>query len=269
MPVTGSTIAVYVALALCAVVIGLAARRYDLYLREPWYAVLACIGLGALAMHLAGEAQRGMIQSVHQRGVLVTDPMLAIMAGTTEELAKFTVVVVIWAGFRRWFEEANDGLIYGSFAGLGAAIEESIAIFLRDTPVVLPAQEPVRLAGHLVMGGIAGYGVGLMIRGPAGPPVPPRTAARWLFWCLVVAVVLHIAWDVVAFAAAKSFVATRATSAWQTAGGIVLMFAGMVMYRWLVARSAALTRAMLGVCDARTKQCPVTPESGMTTARGA
>jgi RsiW-degrading membrane proteinase PrsW (M82 family) len=138
--------------------------------------------------------------------------------------------------FRRHFNDPLDGLIYGSFAGLGAAIEESITVLgFADGPILLPGQEPVRLAGHLIMGGIGGFGLGMR----------PLADRRWHLWALATlaaAALLHTLWDVVAFHAHDHADLHARASPWHTAAGVLLMLAGMVVFRWLVRRGAALSR---------------------------
>src|SRR5690606_3183208 len=99
-------------------------------------------------------------------------------AAVTEELAKLAVVWAIALLWRRQFNDPMDGLIYGSFAGLGCAIEESVGLHGWPTgAALLPLQEPIRLLGHLVMGGIGGFAVGLWrIR---FAPWPVAVAACW------------------------------------------------------------------------------------------
>ncbi len=227
-PVVLSTILLYATLAACAAVIILVVIRYDLYDREPWFMVLAGIALGAGFMFLAGLAQTSVIQAMHASGRLVSNGMLAFLAGTTEELGKFAGVLVIALVSRRYFNEPLDGLLYGAFAGLGAALEESVWVLTRlDHLPTLPPQEPVRLAGHLIMGGISGFGLGLFtIR-----------SRRWLIATvasLLAAIALHAAWDIVAFDAADHFVRTRTLQPWHSGVPIALMILGLIAFRRMV-----------------------------------
>jgi RsiW-degrading membrane proteinase PrsW (M82 family) len=223
-----STILLYATLAACGAVIILAVIRYDLHDREPWFMVLAGVALGAGFMFLAGLAQSGIIHAMHASGRLISNGMLAFLAGSTEELGKLSAVIVIALASRRHFNEPLDGLLYGAFAGLGAALEESVWVLTRFEIVdTLPPQEPVRLAGHLIMGGIGGFGLGLL-----------TTRSRW--WPLATlasllgAVALHAAWDVVAFDAADHFVRTRHLQPWHSGVPIALMIAGLIAFRRMV-----------------------------------
>jgi RsiW-degrading membrane proteinase PrsW (M82 family) len=243
-----TTIAMYFMLGACGLAIGLVARRYDLYNREPWYMVLLAVALGAGAMWLAYYIEVGVIHAAAANGVLIGPVTLASLAGVTEELAKFGVVAVIAMVVKRQFSEPIDGLVYGSFAGLGAALEESVGVLQRLTSTMyLPPQEPVRLVGHLVMGGIGGFGLGLIMM------------RSWRAWTavgagLLGAILLHIGWDVAAFADGKTAAPRLLT--WHALVPMSLMLSGMLVYRRLVGVGARLTRAYLNVCDVRTRRCP-------------
>ena len=245
-----SLVFLYFTLGLCGVLLGVVVWKYDLYRREPWWLLLLAAALGAASIYAAGLVQVWMIGLVNARGEVVSDTVFAMMAGGTEEIGKLLAVLVIWAVSRKHFDEPIDGLIYGSLAGLGAALEESIAV-LTDGPVlrVLPPQEPVRLAGHLIMGGIGGYGMGLLV-------VRHRFGTLALLGSLLAAIVLHTLWDVVAFAAADHYRTYAKLRVWQSALPVLLMFIGMMVYRRMVTQGSRLTRAHLNVCDVATRRCP-------------
>lgn len=234
-----SAMLVYGALAACAAVIGWIVVRYDLYRKEPAPMLLLTVALGAGAMYLAGRVQVAVILAGDASGTPVSDVQIAAMAGLTEELSKFGVVLAIALAARRIFNEPIDGLVYGSFAGLGAALEESVAVLRDGTPtMLLPMQEPIRLAGHLVFGGIGGFGIGLLV-------LRSRRAPVAIAACLVSAMVLHTLWDVVAFDAANAYQLAQRIHPWHTAASIGLMLVGMVAYRQLVGAGLRWTGAML------------------------
>lgn len=236
-----SLILLYATLAICGIILGIVVVRYDLYRREPWWTLLIALGLGALSIHLAGIAQIAVINLCSSRGVLISDPAFALLAGCTEEIGKLLVVLTIWAVFRKQFDEPVDGLIYGSFAGLGAALEESIAVLTGDgIRGVLPPQEPVRLAGHLIMGGIGGFGVGLLA-------TRHRSGRLAFVAAFLAAILLHTLWDIAAFAAAKYYDAFHALRPVDTVGPIALMLVGMLLYRRMVSVGVRLTSVHLGV----------------------
>ncbi len=244
------TICLYFTLATCGLAIGLIVMRYDLYDREPWYYVLGAVALGAAAMWIAGQLQIGIIRAINAQGLQIPNLLLATIAGSTEEFAKFSIVVIFWAAFARNFNDPLDGLLYGSFAGLGAALEESVSVLSQShINGYLPPQEPVRLCGHLVMGGIGAFGLGLLT-------IRSRWTIPVTLLCLVSAAALHMAWDVAAFSTADCYRTHTRQETWHTAIPIALMLTGMVAYRRLVALGARLTRHKLGICDLQTHQGP-------------
>lgn len=244
-----ATLWVYVSLACCATALGLLVRKYDLYLREPLPLILLAVVLGAGTMWLATHAQILVIHKMAAARLLTSDGFLALLAGSTEEAGKLAVVVCFAVVLRRWFNEPLDGIVYGSFAGMGAALIESIWVMSGEQPTILPPQEPVRLAGHVIMGGIGGFGMGLLT-------MRTRYALLAISLSLAGAILLHTLWDMVAFSAANHYQQTATVRPAHSAAAIVLMFSGMIVYRSLVGRGARLSRAKLQVCDLATKRCP-------------
>lgn len=251
----------YGTLALCTLVTVWIVKRYDLYDHEPWWMLVLATVLGAGGMTLAGRVQVFLIARRIDGSGEATDLYQAFLAGTVEEGFKFLVVAVLamafgWMG-RRPFNEPLDGVVLGSFAGLGAALEESVHVLSQSEPsVFLPPQEPIRLAGHLIMGGITCFGLGLFtLPGWSG------SRGKWhVVWavpvCYVLGAAMHTAWDVVAFAAAERVHSERELLWWQTWVPVALMVLGMLLYRIMVGWAASLTRFVLQVCDVRTKVCP-------------
>ncbi len=135
------------------------------------------------------------------------------------------------------------GIIYGSFAGLGAALEESVSLMGTSVRMwqYLPAQEPVRLLGHLVMGGIGGFAVG-MIRPERRRGCLTAFAATW--GC---AAALHVFWDIVAFSAGD----VGRMLAWHKAASVGLMLGGFIVYWRLVAAGEAMAREWFGMAPRR------------------
>jgi RsiW-degrading membrane proteinase PrsW (M82 family) len=215
----------YAALLVCAVLAAGLVYRYDLYDREPWLALAATALAGALLMRLAEVLERQVM--LRHTGDLVA----AATAALVEELLRLGLVVGLALLFRRTFDDPMDGLVYGSIAGLGMGAEESVALvsLLGPTPELLPV-EVVRLLGHLVMGGITGFGVGMARMGA------PRWR-RWLGGTVGASLLLHFAWDVLALSAGRSGLGTL-----QGLLGAALMLAGMFLYGALVVVGSAASR---------------------------
>ncbi len=223
----------YLTLAFCSLGIGLAVVRYDLYDREPWPLILGAIGLGALGMMASYYVEVGAIEFIHGRGLPFGYTGLAFLAGVVEEVFKALGVLVIVLAARRHFNDPLDGLIYGSFVGLGAAIEESAALIAGQVHLrSLPATEPVRLVGHLIMGGIGAFGLGLLTMRHSSAHIAAAGS-------LAAAVALHIAWDLAAFDQLESGPPLTFS---QTLIPVLLMLLGMLIYRRLASVGARLTR---------------------------
>lgn len=227
----------YGTLALCAILIAYVVWRYDLYDHEPWYTLAIALVCGFGFMWLAGLVQIAAINAaVRFWPEGMGNPLAAALAGVSEEIAKVSAVGVIALGFRRVFNDPMDGIIYGSFAGLGAAIFESILnIGVAPPSPVLPGQEFIRLAGHLVFGGIGGYGLGLLAINA------PWWRARALL-CLAAAAIIHTVWDLIAFAGADYFHEHGSRARWHVVASLAIMVTGMVVFRWLVVRGERLSR---------------------------
>jgi len=171
---------------LASIALGAIVYRYDLYDKEPWYLLLLAVSLGMMTGYCSGLIE----EYLHIALNLYENPLgLAWVAGTVEELAKVLVVVIIACAFRPKFNDPQDGQIYGAFAGLGAAIIESrFYISLQVPSLATAGTEFARLVLHLLLGCIAGYGIGLArfrVHGWAWK-LPAAMAA---------AVTLHSTWD--------------------------------------------------------------------------
>ncbi|MCC6676287.1 MAG: PrsW family intramembrane metalloprotease [Phycisphaerales bacterium] len=218
----------YSMLIACGVLFIWLVRRHDLLPREPWLAIISAGIFGALTMWLSGRFQNAVIPAVYRLNEAdLTTLQYAALAGLTEEISKLAAVGILFILFRSHFNEAVDGLMYGSLVGLGAAVEESIAFFMHQRLEPFPLTEPVRLFGHLVMGGITCAGVGAV-------------AARWRRGWLLVPVMwaagagVHTVWDVIAFSASEATREPEGVRPWHTALSIAIMFIGYLIYRGAV-----------------------------------
>jgi RsiW-degrading membrane proteinase PrsW (M82 family) len=158
---------------------------------------------------------------------------IAAVAASAKELLKLVVVVAVSLLARREFDDPMDGVVYGSMAGLGAALEESV-FYQRLSPELVsfvPAAEPVRLWAHVVLGGIVGFPLGFW-------RTDPRRAVPAAVGGLAVAVTLHFGWDAVVLSVPDGV----APGARQTLAGVVLMVASLALYGRLVLVASARSR---------------------------
>jgi RsiW-degrading membrane proteinase PrsW (M82 family) len=220
-------VSLYVAVCLSAFLAAALVYRYDLYNREPWYLLALAAGLGFLTMRVVAEAELWAL------GFVDADAAEAAVAAILEETTRLAAVVAIAFAFPRTFDDPMDGIIYGSIVGLGMAAEESLHFLQARTAaeLFLFPQELVRLLGHLVMGGIAGFGVGI------GRMETPGWR-RALVLSFSAAVALHFSWDWVALAAADR--AKMSTGLSLLAAAILLT--GIGIYGMLVVSGSRLSR---------------------------
>lgn len=214
----------YSTLALCAVLCVVLIRRYDLHDREPWWAVIVAIVLGAAGMTLAGRIEVWMMSQGGLWAARHFNTNMAISAGTVEELCKVLAVLAIALIFRRVFNDPLDGLIFGALVGLGAAMEESVVYLAKGAKAgMLPGTEPVRLMGHLVMGGISAFGLGTLASN-----IRQRDRIAW-WWApigMAAGIALHVGWDIVAFDAGS----LGAMLVWHNVASIAMMLGGFVLF---------------------------------------
>jgi RsiW-degrading membrane proteinase PrsW (M82 family) len=219
----------FITLALCAGLTAGLVYRYDLYEHEPVWLLGVAVALGALAMGQAGRLEAWILRGMPRADVLD----VAAIAAVAEEILKLLVVVVVALLARREFDDPMDGVVYGSMAGLGAALEESVFYsgLFPDRPTSMPAAELVRLWAHVVLGGIVGFSVGFW-------RTRPGRAAAFAVVGLAVACALHFGWD----ALVLSLPAGASPGALQTLAGLAIMLASLALYGRLVSIASARSR---------------------------
>lgn len=185
-------ITIYITVGLAAfVLIGLI-YKYDMYDREPWFMFLLALVLGGFSAWWVGDAEDWAILRLDAVESLAIQ---AAIASVMEETAKLAIVLLIWAFFRRWFNDSMDGIVYGALAGLGFALEESrfyLDLVLRSahrpSGADLFGQEVTRLILHFLTGGIGGFGLGLLA-------TRVQKGAVILVGWLGAAFAIHFLWD--------------------------------------------------------------------------
>jgi RsiW-degrading membrane proteinase PrsW (M82 family) len=229
-------VSLYFAVCLSAFLAAVLVYRYDLYNREPWYLLALAAGLGFATMRVVATTELWAL------GLVEADAAEAAVAAILEETTRLAAVVAIAFAFPRRFDDPMDGIIYGSIVGLGMAVEESLHFLQARSAaeLLLFPQELVRLLGHLVMGGIAGFGVGI---GRTGTPGWRRAFVL----SFSAAVALHFSWDWVAIAAADG----TQMSAWLSALASAILLTGIGIYGMLVVSGSKLSRQAFAPGSAR------------------
>lgn len=212
---------VYIAMLLCAGLLGVLVYRYDLYDREPLGMVLLALLLGFGLMHGAGALEDLLL------GRFQLKPgMKAIVVSLIEDGAKLLGVLAIAVVLPRWFNDPLDGVIYGTLIGLGAGIDES-ALYLSfaSASVQSVAAQLPRLVAHALMGGVVGFAVGLGAR--------PGGRLRWrpamIAAGLLASMVIHFSWDWIAY--------RGGAQAWAHGAVMGLMLVLMLTWGLLVVRA--------------------------------
>lgn len=135
--------------------------RYDLFEKEPWYVLLFCVAISAAMTHAFCYGADFAIENLLWIGSFRF--VGALIAGTGEELIKLLAVIVTLSIFRKTFNDPFDGLIYGAFAGLGFALDESWMYNSFDTtsPISIRcAHLFARFLIHTLLGALTCAGLG-------------------------------------------------------------------------------------------------------------
>lgn len=229
---------VYVTLLFCAILVAILIYRYDMYEKEPWYMLAATAAVGAVAMWILGYVEDFSLGFLGQppRPVWV-----AAVAATHEEFAKLAIVLGIALAVPRLLNDPMDGIIYGSIAGLGMAVNESVFYMTTSgSQGLLPApSEIIRLVCHPVMGGICGFAVGMK----------RMQMRRWpgvLAGCMALSVTFHFLWDWMAFSALEG-----GSRRWQHLASVLLILTGILVYGVLVIIASDWSRQIFAPRSAR------------------
>ena len=184
----------YLFLTLGGMLFGAMIVRYDMHEREPWWMLLLGVLMGAVVMAGAFGLEYALLQAISHSGLHYPhDFIYALMAGTLEEAAKLAVPLGVLLLVRRHFNDPMDGLIYGSMAGLGAALYEAVWFKLFASAnasaslVMQHGPNAVRLLMHTVWAGVAGFSLGLIVM--------KQPWRKRLAWSLLGVMTLHFAWD--------------------------------------------------------------------------
>jgi RsiW-degrading membrane proteinase PrsW (M82 family) len=230
--------AVYLILLLCALGIAVMVYRYDMYDREPVILLTLAAAAGVASYWLAGLVED------HFLARYATPPIVvhAAITGICEEVGKVLLVVMVAVACRPFFNDPIDGLIYGSFVGLGFGLGESFyAVSLTGPEWYQVPTEAVRLFLHTLMGGVGGYGIGLLV-------FPGRKASwpAWLVGGLLLAIMTHFLWNFYV-----GLVPVEQSGP-QTQGAAVVLMLGLTgTYGFLVVTGTAHSRTVFAPDDRR------------------
>ena len=191
----------YLILGLGGLLFGAVVYRYDMHEREPWWMLV-----------------------------------LAVLAGTLEELGKLAVPAAVLLFMKKHFNDPMDGLIYGSLAGLGAAVFEGAWwqwFAPADGTSVISVHGPnaMRLLMHTLWGGIVGSALGLIVmKKPWRQTLAKRVGLVML---------IHFGWDLLI-----GFVPADQQNNWHRLVAALLIGASVIWYGLLVVQANKWSRSM-------------------------
>jgi RsiW-degrading membrane proteinase PrsW (M82 family) len=220
---------IHLAVFACAAGIALLVRRNDRYEKEPWLMMLLALGLGFATMRLAGMLENSIFAEL--RLPSSAHATKAVIVAVVEDSSKLVAVLLVAYAFRRQINDPLDGVIYGTLVGLGAGVDESL-LYMSLSPASLSAFgcEVTRLIAHALLGGLAGFAVGIGAR----PDAARRRRPLLLLGCVLAAILIHFLWDVIAYQTAQRSMFLRA--------GLMGLMLSLIL-SWGVMVSIARTRS--------------------------
>lgn len=224
----------YLILALGGLLFGAIVYRYDMHEREPWWMLVLAAVAGALTMWGAYELEI-LIQNL--AGASDQSILKAALAGVFEELAKLAIPITVLLFVKNRFNDPMDGLIYGSLAGIGAALFESAwwlwFVPAEDGETLFNTHGPnaMRLLMHTLWGGIVGSALGLAVM---KKPWRQILAQR-----VGIVMLLHFAWDYF-----LGFIPADDQNNWHRLVAALLIGASVVWYGMLVIQANKWSRSM-------------------------
>lgn len=206
--------------------------------REPWWMLAGASVAGGMllagALGIGSVVQATVIDSGSGLSLRWT---MSLTSAPLQTAAKLAVPAGVLILMRRHFNDPMAGLIYGSLAGLGGAFCESVWYsFVAAVPepaTLLHAQGPsaMRFMLHTLWGGIAGYGLGLVVMAR-----PWRSAvAKGVGGVLG----LQVLWDLF-----LGFAADGPETGWQRSVAALVMSGSVVGYGVLVVRTNKWSRSL-------------------------
>ena len=224
----------YLVLALGGLLFGAMVYRYDMHEREPWWMLVGAAAAGGLLMWGSFELEL-LIQSL--AGASDQSVLKAALAGTIEEAAKLAVPVAILLFMKKHFNDPMDGLIYGSLAGLGAAVFEGawyqwfLPAAEGATVVNTHGPNAMRLLMHTLWGGVVGSALGLIVM--------KKPWRRTLAQRVGLVMLMHFAWDLL-----LGFIPADQQNHWHRLVAALLIGASVAWYGLLVVQANKWSRSM-------------------------
>ena len=132
----------------------------DEYDKEPLWLLAICFILGAINLHLDVDILEYAFSFINVENNFIRIGEEALTVAITEELLKFSVVILIIYP-NKYFDEPFDGIVYAVFVGMGFATAENLTYVLQGGVSLAFFRMVSAVPAHFVFAVIMGYYLGI------------------------------------------------------------------------------------------------------------
>ena len=132
----------------------------DEYDKEPLWLLAICFILGAINLHLDVDILEYLFSFINVENNFIRIGEEALTVAITEELLKFSVVILIIYP-NKYFDEPFDGIVYSVFVGMGFATAENLTYVLQGGASLAFFRMVSAVPAHFVFAVIMGYYLGI------------------------------------------------------------------------------------------------------------
>ena len=132
----------------------------DEYDKEPLWLLALSFILGAMNLHWGVEFLEYVFSFINVENNFIRIGEEALTVAITEEVLKFTVVILIIYP-NKYFDEPFDGIVYSVFVGMGFATAENLSYVLQGGASLAFFRMVSAVPAHFVFAVIMGYYLGI------------------------------------------------------------------------------------------------------------
>ena len=132
----------------------------DEYDKEPLWLLAISFILGAMNLHWGVEFLEYVFSFINVENNFIRIGEEALTVAITEEVLKFTVVILIIYP-NKYFDEPFDGIVYSVFVGMGFATAENLTYVLQGGASLAFFRMISAVPAHFVFAVIMGYYLGI------------------------------------------------------------------------------------------------------------
>ena len=132
----------------------------DEYDKEPLWLLAISFILGAMNLHWGVEFLEYVFSFINVENNFIRIGEEALTIAITEEVLKFTVVILIIYP-NKYFDEPFDGIVYSVFVGMGFATAENLSYVLQGGASLAFFRMVSAVPAHFVFAVIMGYYLGI------------------------------------------------------------------------------------------------------------